>query len=137
MLGGEATQVVLSVRDLNSDNVPQKSWAGEHLAYTHGYGAIVAPANAKDPSGEPVFVGKDVPYESEADSLALNEKGRGIYFGEELSSYVDHGHEAARGQLPGRGRHASTRPTRARTASSSTTRSSGLRSRCASGRRTC
>jgi uncharacterized membrane protein (UPF0182 family) len=87
-LGGEATQVVLSVRDLNSDNVPQKSWAGEHLVYTHGYGAIVAPANAKDPSGEPVFVGKDVPYESEVDSLALDEKGRGIYFGEELSSYV-------------------------------------------------
>ena len=48
MLGGESTQVVLSVRDLNSDNVPQKSWAAQHLAYTHGYGAIVAPANAKD-----------------------------------------------------------------------------------------
>ena len=45
--------MVLPVRDLNSADVPQKSWEGKHLAYTHGYGAVVAPANAKDPSGEP------------------------------------------------------------------------------------
>ena len=30
-----------------------RRWAAEHLTYTHGYGAIVAPANAKEASGEP------------------------------------------------------------------------------------
>ena len=78
---------MLSVRDLNSDNVPQKSWAGQHLAYTHGYGAIVAPANAKSPSGEPAFVAKDVPYDTDVPSLELDEPGV-LYFGERLSSYV-------------------------------------------------
>jgi uncharacterized protein len=85
-LGEELTQVLLSVRDLNSGNVPQQSWAGRHLAYTHGYGAIVAPANAKEPSGEPSFVARDVPYVSEEPSLELEEPS--VYFGEELSSYV-------------------------------------------------
>jgi uncharacterized protein len=86
VLGDEATQVLLSVRDLNSANVPQQSWAGRHLAYTHGYGAIVAPANAKEPGGEPAFVARDVPYESDVPSLDLEEPS--VYFGEELSSYV-------------------------------------------------
>ncbi|MDP1820853.1 MAG: UPF0182 family protein [Acidimicrobiales bacterium] len=85
-IDGRPTQVVLSVRDLNSDNVPQKSWAGEHLAYTHGYGVIVAPANAKEPSGEPTFVARDVPYDTDEASLQLEEES--VYFGEELSSYV-------------------------------------------------
>ena len=86
LLDGEATEVVLSVRDLNSANVPQKSWAGKHLAYTHGYGAIVAPANAKEASGEPLFVAKDVPYQTDVPSLALDQPA--VYFGEDLSSYV-------------------------------------------------
>lgn len=85
-INGEATQVVLSIRDLNSANVPQKSWAGEHLVYTHGYGAIVAPANAKDPGGEPVFVSRDVPYQTEEPALQLTEPA--VYFGEELSGYA-------------------------------------------------
>ena len=87
-LGGEPTQVVLSVRDLNADNVPQKSWAGEHLVYTHGYGAIVAPANAKAEGGGPVFVGRDVPYVAESPSLELTEQGASVYFGERLSGYA-------------------------------------------------
>jgi len=85
-IDGQQTQVVLSVRDLNADNVPQKSWAGQHLAYTHGYGVIVAPANAKEPSGEPSFVGKDVPYDTDVPSLEIDEPA--VYFGERLSSYV-------------------------------------------------
>ncbi len=85
-LGGESTQVVLSVRDLNTAGVPQKSWVGQHLAYTHGYGAIVAPANAKDENGAPVFVGKDVPYDTDQPALKLTQPA--VYFGEELGSYV-------------------------------------------------
>jgi uncharacterized membrane protein (UPF0182 family) len=87
-LNGVPTQVVLSVRDLNTANVPRKSWAAEHLQYTHGYGAIIAPANAKEESGEPSFVGRDVPYVEEAPELALSEEGASIYFGERLSGYV-------------------------------------------------
>ena len=85
-IDGVATQVVLSVRDLNTAGVPRTSWAARHLTYTHGYGAIVAPANAKEPSGEPSFIARDVPYAADADSLELEQPA--IYFGENLSRYV-------------------------------------------------
>jgi uncharacterized membrane protein (UPF0182 family) len=85
-LNGEPTQVVLSVRDLNTDDIPRKSWAAEHLTYTHGYGAIVAPANEKESSGEPSFVGEDIPYRTSADELELTQPA--VYFGENLGGYV-------------------------------------------------
>lgn len=85
-LNGTPTQVVLSVRDLNTANVPRDTWAAKHLTYTHGYGVIVAPANAKEASGEPSFIAKDVPYVSEVDELALTQPA--VYFGEGLSGYV-------------------------------------------------
>jgi uncharacterized membrane protein (UPF0182 family) len=85
-LDGETTQVVLSVRDLNSDNVPQKSWVGTHLAYTHGYGAIVSPANSKQTTGAPVFVAEDIPYSTTERSLELEQPA--IYVGENLGGYA-------------------------------------------------
>jgi len=85
-LDGTPTQVVLSVRDLNTGNVPRDTWAAKHLTYTHGYGAIVAPANAKEASGEPSFIAQDVPYVSDVDELELTQPA--VYFGEGLSQYV-------------------------------------------------
>jgi hypothetical protein len=85
-LGGDRTQVVLSVRDLNSDDLPRNTWAARHLTYTHGYGAIVAPANEKEPSGEPAFVAEDIPYRFEAEELELTQPA--VYFGERLDGYV-------------------------------------------------
>jgi uncharacterized protein len=85
-LNGTPTQVVLSVRDLNTANVPRDTWAAKHLTYTHGYGVIVAPANAKEASGEPSFVAQDVPYVSDVDELQLTQPA--VYFGEGLSQYV-------------------------------------------------
>ena len=86
VLDGEPTQVVLSVRDLNTGNLPRDTWTARHLTYTHGYGMVVAPANAKETTGEPVFVGKDVPYDTDAESLRLEQPS--VYFGERLSQYV-------------------------------------------------
>ncbi|MEQ1787292.1 MAG: UPF0182 family protein [Acidimicrobiales bacterium] len=85
-INGRPTQVVLSVRDLNTGNVPRDSWAAKHLIYTHGYGAVVAPANAKTTNGEPNFIAKEVPYTASAPELALSQPA--VYFGEELSEYV-------------------------------------------------
>jgi len=85
-LNGRPTQVVLSVRDLNTANVPRDTWAAKHLTYTHGYGVVVAPANAKDASGEPAFVARDVPYTTDASELDLEQPA--VYFGERLSQYV-------------------------------------------------
>jgi uncharacterized membrane protein (UPF0182 family) len=85
-LNGVPTQVVLSARDLNTNNIPRDTWASKHLTYTHGHGVVVAAANAKESSGEPSFVAQDVPYRSEAPELELTQPA--VYFGEGLAGYV-------------------------------------------------
>jgi uncharacterized membrane protein (UPF0182 family) len=85
-IDGKLTQVLLSVRDLRTSGVPRTSWAARHLTYTHGYGAVVAPANAKLPSGEPVFIAQDIPHSADAEALELTQPA--LYFGEGLDGYV-------------------------------------------------
>jgi len=62
-MAGQATptQVVLATRELKSDALPQDNWVNQHLAYTHGFGAIVAPANATTTDGFPSYTLKDLP----------------------------------------------------------------------------
>ena len=108
------TQVVLSVRDLNTANVPRDTWAAKHLTYTHGYGVIVAPANAKEASGEPSFVAKDVPYVSDV-RRAGSSPSRPSTSARGLGQYVVTGSKQQ--ELTSRRTRApSTPPTRARTA---------------------
>lgn len=83
---GETTQVVLSARELNSAELPSKSWVNEHLVFTHGYGVIASPTNASEGDGNPVFYVSDIPPKSEG--IGLSEQGARIYFGESLSNYT-------------------------------------------------
>jgi len=60
-INGQATQVVVAARELKSSQLPQDNWVNRHLAYTHGYGAVVAPANAATDDGFPAYSLKDLP----------------------------------------------------------------------------
>jgi uncharacterized protein len=84
-IDGEPTQVGLGVRDLQPDRVPGNSWENEHLAYTHGYGAAVAPSNGTE-GGEPAFVMRDIPVRVEGEGLSMEQPG--IYFGEGVGGYA-------------------------------------------------
>ncbi len=44
-LGGTLTPVVIGARELNASRTTSQGWVNAHLAYTHGYGAVAAPAN--------------------------------------------------------------------------------------------
>jgi hypothetical protein len=57
------TQVVLGARELDTPGIPTKSWEAEHVAYTHGYGVALAPANETTQGGRPDFLIRDVPVE--------------------------------------------------------------------------
>ncbi len=87
--GGSApTAVVLSSRDLSVQNVPQKSWEGQHISYTHGYGLALSAANAVSTGGSPDYLIRDVPT-TENDAF----KGSGVdvpqvYFSENQSGYA-------------------------------------------------
>jgi uncharacterized membrane protein (UPF0182 family) len=62
LVDGKPTQAVVAARELDSNNLPGgPSWVNQHLQYTHGFGAVVAPANAVTAEGQPDFSLKDVP----------------------------------------------------------------------------
>ncbi|MGE3619892.1 MAG: UPF0182 family protein [Acidimicrobiia bacterium] len=85
-IDGELTQVLVGARDLDPSRVPQKSWEGQHLAYTHGYGVVMAPANgATGGSRQPDFQVRDIPVANETD-LQIDQTQ--LYFGENLGGYV-------------------------------------------------
>jgi uncharacterized protein len=88
-INGEPTQVNIGARSINPSGVPGDSWEAAHLAYTHGYGVVLAPSNATV-SSEPDFLVGNVPPEidpSVADSGFALDQPR-LYFGEDLDGYV-------------------------------------------------
>jgi uncharacterized protein len=84
-MDGEMTGVGVGLRTVDGSRIPISGWEGRHLAYTHGYGAVLAPSGATD-DREPEFLTQDIPQRSVNDSLP--EGNPQVYFSEDLSGYV-------------------------------------------------
>ena len=83
VIGNELRQVLISARELNAADLPSQSWVNQHVVYTHGYGAVVSPANqAEVKTGQPQYELKDIPGSG---TIALDRPE--LYFGEGLSGY--------------------------------------------------
>ena len=87
MIDGRPTQVVLGARELNPGGIPQDSWEGEVLTYTHGFGVALSPANAVTGTGRPNFVVGDVPVRVD-EGVDIDPEQPRIYFGENLGGYA-------------------------------------------------
>jgi hypothetical protein len=85
VIDGELTQANVGVRTINPNGVPGDSWEARHLAYTHGYGVVLAPSNASR-GNEPQFLIGDIPPRVEGEGLALEQPR--IYFGEDLDGFI-------------------------------------------------
>jgi uncharacterized membrane protein (UPF0182 family) len=83
-IGGESTQVNVGVRTINPDGVPGDSWEQAHLAFTHGYGVVMAPSNAAE-GNEPQFMLGDIP-QNDVEGVTVDQPA--IYFGEDLDGYI-------------------------------------------------
>jgi len=84
-IGAEKVKPTLvSVRELDEANLPDKSWTSRHLVYTHGYGVVAAAADQVD-GDRPSYVLKGIPPEGE---IALDQRYAPVYFGETMSGYV-------------------------------------------------
>jgi uncharacterized protein len=81
-LDGTLRQVMLAVRELNVDKLPESSrnWINEKLIYTHGYGVTMNPVNGFTPEGLPALILSNMPVESTVPGLAVTRPE--IYFGE-------------------------------------------------------
>jgi uncharacterized protein len=81
-LGGTMRQVMLAVRELNVDKLPESSrnWINEKLIYTHGYGITMNPVNGFTPEGLPTLVLSNMPIQSTVPGLTVTRPE--VYFGE-------------------------------------------------------
>ena len=55
------TPVVIGVREISEASLNRPTWVNEHLVYTHGYGAVLSPANTSVNNGQPDFDIQSVP----------------------------------------------------------------------------
>ncbi|HEX5947024.1 MAG TPA: UPF0182 family protein [Acidimicrobiales bacterium] len=88
-IDGQPTQVNIGARTIDRASVPGDSWENEHVAYTHGYGVVMAASNGSLGT-EPDFLVGNVPTQIDpvlADSGFAVDEPR-IYFGEGLDGYV-------------------------------------------------
>ncbi len=83
-LEGERQDTVVSVRELDSSNIPGDggNWINDHIIYTHGFGVVAAAGNRVAPNGEPAFIERNIPPTGE-----LGEYEPRIYFGELSPDY--------------------------------------------------
>jgi uncharacterized membrane protein (UPF0182 family) len=84
-IDGKYRQIMLSARELNSENLPNRTWINEQLTFTHGYGLTLGPVNEVTPEGLPILFIKNLPPESSVD-LKVDEPS--IYFGELSNDHV-------------------------------------------------
>ncbi len=82
-IDGEMTQVMVSARELDEQNVPGGGWVNDKLIYTHGFGSVVSPANSVTVAGQPQFLVKDIPPVSVTPDLATTQNR--IYFSDSSS----------------------------------------------------
>ena len=79
-IGGTDTQVMLALRELDEPNIPAQDWQNQRLVYTHGFGAVLSPANVVAVDGQPDFLLRDIPPQTTEPELELSQPR--IYFGE-------------------------------------------------------
>lgn len=85
MINGKLQQVMLSPRELDTNQLPKKTWINTRLSFTHGYGVCMSPVNQITPEGLPKFYMMDLPPKSTID---LEIKRPEIYFGEKTNNYI-------------------------------------------------
>jgi uncharacterized membrane protein (UPF0182 family) len=79
---GKVRDMVVAIRELNIDGVPNRNWINDHLVYTHGFGFVGAYGNTRDVDGKPVFTSGDIPPKG-----VLGDFQPRIYFGENNPEY--------------------------------------------------
>ncbi len=85
-VNGTMTPMIIGVRQLNAADLPAQSWINLHLQYTHGYGAVMAPANTATPNGNPSFVIQDLPPVSTGGAPTITQPQ--VYYGTNNPGYV-------------------------------------------------
>ncbi len=106
-IDGEYRQVMLSLRELDKDNLPShaQTWVNRHLQFTHGYGTVMTGVSEATEEGLPRFLMQDIPPTTETD-LEIEEQS--IYYGENTNEYVISNNEEGEFHYPVNGENVYT-----------------------------
>ncbi len=87
-INGKLREVMLAVRELNVDKLPESSrnWINDKLIYTHGYGITMNPVNGFSSEGLPTLYLSNMPVESTVPGLNVTRPE--IYYGEMTNTDV-------------------------------------------------
>lgn len=87
VINGQQVQVLISARELNVQGLPANSqtWTNVHLAYTHGYGAVVSPVSQVSGDGWPTFLVSNIPPTGPKELTITQPE---IYFGEQKTDWI-------------------------------------------------
>src|SRR5580698_6344155 len=88
MIDGNLREVMLAVRELNVDKLPESSrnWINDKLIYTHGYGITMNPVNGFTTEGLPTLMLSNMPVQSSIPGIRVTQPE--IYFGEMTNTDV-------------------------------------------------
>lgn len=86
--GGQYRQVMVSAREMNSNNLPAKSqtFVNKHFKYTHGYGIALTTVTDFTEEGLPNLLVKNIPPVTQYPELEVEVPQ--IYYGELTDNYV-------------------------------------------------
>lgn len=86
-LDGEYRQLMLAARELDHRQLEAdaQTWVNRHLRFTHGYGLVANPAARVAADGQPEFVVRDIPPQTDVDLTITRPE---VYFGEIISPYA-------------------------------------------------
>ncbi len=73
------SEVYVSAREMNVDQLPAQTWINRTLVYTHGYGLVASPVSQVDQDGLPTLWAKDTPQVTQSPLPAITQPD--IYFG--------------------------------------------------------
>ncbi len=87
-IDGNLREVMLAVRELNVDKLPESSrnWINDKLIYTHGYGITMNPVNGFTTEGLPTLMLSNMPVQSTVHGISVTRPE--IYFGEMTNTDV-------------------------------------------------
>jgi uncharacterized protein len=85
-LDGDLQQVMLSVREVATTDLPAqaRTWQNQAMVYTHGFGVVSSAVSTRRRDGQPVFLVNNIPPEGVDELVVENPR---IYIGEEPPTY--------------------------------------------------
>ncbi len=83
---GEKKAVFIAARELNEDQLKDKSYVLKRFQYTHGYGITASSVNSIDENGYPNYILKDIIADYSQEDLMITQPR--IYYGELLNEHV-------------------------------------------------